>query len=299
LRLIITTKIQLMAFKDFFIEMQTLLESIQPDTLVQNPVKANNLKQTPSNINQLFKYINIWDDQVDDLIKAGTGQRDGYGFQFPAIFIELITGDSYQVGGGVTMYKDTKCYLHIFSFSLNDSDLMERNLEIYELRDTVKSKLLGFSPSTCSAFMSRYDAQDYKHHNITKYLLGFNFNLNDTKGSIFDSKSRNPLTFKSLTLNPLPSQFKDWVSGTTYYQNLNVVLFSEVLGSQIKDVYLCLTTNTDVEFNALNWLKIPMWVIKQWVINDYCYIYSYVYQCSISNADEIFNPNNWNLITHG
>ena len=295
-----------MALVDIFTGLITRLKSIQ----VANPTvipNANNRAKTTSTANQVFQYINIWDNQIDELIKGNE-----YPFNANSCFIEYIPGEAKMLLNNVSSFPDSKLTFHIFSLLLNSqgTDMMEQNLEIYGLRDKVKRSMNGFSPATgVTNFMCCEDKLDYKHGNVTKYLLSYNFNYIDTTGSVFDSAQVNgnylaPQYLKSLVIPNLAlsiNQWDEWVGGINYIVDKNVVTYGSGTGlyGKVPNVYLCLNSNSDTEFTISNWTLIPSWKIKSWVVNDYCYYGGIVFICSIANSDTSFNLSNWIEITHG
>lgn len=294
-----------MGFSELFTDIITKLESIPSDTIVQNTKPANNFQKTPTNVNQKFKMINIWNDQIDNEIK-----ENGYIVRCPAIFIEFLPEEPKLILGGVTQYMDAKIYFHIYSDKLNTSnsgvnsfgdnsgDLMDANFEIYELRDTIKSVFLGFHTHNSSAMMSRYDSLDYRHKTITKYLLGFTFCFNDDKGSIYDPKSSRYQIIQGITnpiLNSTPQQ--NWISGTTYVQNVNVVFVTGIAGVA-NGYYLCITSNSDLVFVTSEWQQLALWVTAQdYAIGAYIYNGYFAYICITANSDVVFDAYKWTLIT--
>lgn len=278
-----------MSLKQVFIDTQNKLTSIQVKNLVTLPKPSNNFLKTNSNANQYFKYINIWNDQIDELIKG----NKGYAIKDQSVFIEFIPGDCKMLLGNISTYPDSVMSFHLYSISLNDGENMDRNIAIFDLRDRLKSKIAGWSPSGCSMLMCCNDKLDYKHGNVTKYLLSYNFNFQDTKGSIIDNESDIYLfqkSFKNASLSI--SIFSGWVSGINYYANTSVVVNS-------LNVYLCAIDNSDIIFDESNWILIPAWVsLKQYVVGNYVYYYNSIYQCLINNADIKFTSSNWNKITH-
>ncbi len=279
-----------MATRTFFTEIQTKLASIQVKNPAPLPPKSKNLNPTSSNQNQVFKYINIWDDQIDDLIKS----EKGYEIAFDALFFELILGDAKMVLGDVTHYPDSKLFFHIFSFNLNQQDTgkMEQNLVIYDLRDIVKANILGQRFHGANGFMSCYDAMDYKHKNITKYLIGFNFNYSDAVGSIYDADSVNGLKFKTnSSLTAIFNIFPSWISGLSYVADLSVVIIATI-------VYVCTTSNSDLVFDLNKWAVVNFWVSgKSYLVGDYELDLGIVYKCLNSNSDITFTPSNWTKIS--
>src|ERR1035437_6508345 len=199
-----------MALKDIFTQLITKIESIQVDnpTVIPN---SKNFSKTASTKNQVFNTVSVWDNQIDDLIK-GTG----YEINNPTCLIEYIPGEAKMLLNNVSSFPESKVTFHIFSTALNSQGTgkMEQNLEIYDLRDTLKRYMNGFSPKGCTNLMCCEDKVDYKHGNITKYLLSYNFNFVDLVGSLFDVKSPNykkPVVIPNLVASI--SQWLEWVSG--------------------------------------------------------------------------------------
>ncbi len=281
-----------MGFSELFTDIITKLETIQDPKPVTTLQKIRNYQKTESNRNQRFKVINIWNDQIDNEVK----EKENYVIKCPAIFLEFIPEEPKMILGGVTQYPDAKMYFHIFSDQLNSpnsegGDFMDRNIEIYSLRDDVKSIMLGFHTHNSSFMMSRYDALDYKHKTITKYLLGFSFCFNDDKGSIFDPKSSRYLVTGNLPSNLEVLPRHPWVSEDDYLALCAVVFLSD-------KYYLCITSNSDEIFNPLNWLEINHWVSgTTYSVGNYIYEGYFCYQCLTGNSDTTFNPNNWVVIS--
>ena len=281
-----------------------------PPTPVQKSQTTNNFQKTQYKFEQKFSTINIWNDQIDNEVKSikRDGTNNGYIIKCPAVFVEFVPNDGNQIGGGVTQYMDACIYFHIFSDELNTSnnkrglnqnpaDLIDANFEIFKLRDIISSYFLGYHPNNGSALMSRYDKPDYKHLTITKYLRGFSFCWNDDKGSVFD-----PISVRYSIGVPFPANNaivpeNVWQSGISYVALVNVVYYGG-LGAIVAGFYLCLSTNTDITFNPLNWQLIALWVSgTTYNIGNYIYNSYYVYQCKTENSDVDFNTSNWNLIT--
>ena len=303
-----------MGFSQLFTDVITKLESIPADIITPNPKVANNYQKTPSNINRKFQTINIWNDQIDNEIK----EKENYIIKCPAVFIEFIPEEPKMIGGGFTQYMYAKMYFHIFSDQLNSSNLgansfasgnaqasgdaMDRNLEIYALRDLVKSYMLGFHTHNSSYMMSRYDALDYKHNQIAKYLLGFTFCFNDEKGSISDQLSSRYIQSVQLQGGGLVeiTPKNDWISGNSYIRNISVVYFNgntDETPPIIAGWYLCRVSNKNTVFVLQQWQYLAVWVIgSTYSVGDYIYFGLFCYQCSTANSDSIFNPSNWNVI---
>lgn len=284
-----------MSLAAVFLETIEKLKSIKVQNLKTVPSPSNNFKKTPSNINDFFKTINIWDNQIDEMIKG-----DGYSFNSNfAIFVEYLPGEAKQLLNKVTSYPESVMTFHIFSILLDGQDgTMERNIEIYSARDKVNSKIKGWSPSRCSSFMSYRDVIDYKHKNITKYLLSYNFNFIDTTGSVFDTDSSYYLTSKSFDNPTLSiSIFEGWKSGMSYFADISVVC-NGYLNEQLQ-VYLCKIDNEDIVFTLSNWTLIPQWKSdNEYEVDDYCFYVNTVFKCTTANNDVNFTIGNWIQITH-
>jgi len=301
-------------FSQLFTDVITKLESIPADIITLNPKSANNFQKTPSNINRKFQTINVWNDQIDNEIK----EKENYIVRCPAVFIEFLPEEPKMIGGGYTQYMDAKMYFHIFSDQLNSSnygansfssgnaqasgDAMDRNLEIYTLRDLVKSAMLGFHTHNSSYMMSRYDALDYKHNQIVKYLLGFTFCFNDEKGSVDDITSSRYI--KSVKLNGTGqveiTPLNLWISGYSYV-TFNVVYYNGNTASTppiIAGYYICETPNSDTEFTPSKWDYVNSWVSgTNYNHLSIVYIGNIIYRCLVFNSDIIFDPSKWQVIT--
>lgn len=291
-----------MAFKELFTDVITKLESLLKDTddLIPSPKPSANFQQTASNVNRIFKTINIFNDQIDNEIK-----EKGYIIKCPAVLIEFLPEEPKMILGGVTQYMEAKMYFHIYSDQLNSpnrdgGDFLDRNVEIYDLRDVVKTNMLGFHTHNSSYMMSRYDALDYRHGSITKYLLGFTFCFNDDKGSIFDKKSSRYLVYGTKSSDTASVEIiaqNFWISGNSYTSNISAVYFNLIQTGVIIGYYICTTTNNDSLFTPENWQYLAIWVsAKPYSVGQFIYLGYYAYQCTVSNSDIIFNESNWRLI---
>lgn len=237
---------------------------------------------------KIFKYCNIWDNQIDEMILGSN-----YAFALPALFIEFIPGECKMMGMGMSQYPQTEITFHIVNQILDgNNDTMERNLPIFDLRDLVKAKFVGFGISFCSNLMCCYDKLDYKHGNTYKYLLSFNCNFIDSKGSGFDPDSGlvwGYLDNPTLNINIV----HEWISGKFYNvadaiqgQFANVVIYRG-------QIYQCSNPNFDIIFDSNNWFPVNLWTPRQYNYGDMVLYYSYVYSCVVPNNDTVFNSNNW------
>lgn len=286
-----------MSLANVFLQTINKLKSIKVQNPIVLPKPSNNRVKTESNVNDFFKTINVWDNQVDEMIKG-----DSYSFNTDyAIFVEYIPGDAKQLLNKVTSYPESVITFHIFSILLDGRDgTMERNIDIFIARDKTNSKIKGWSPDNCSSFMSCKDVLDYKHKNITKYILSYNFNFIDKTGSIFDVDSPFHLTSKSFDNPKITSIsiFTGWISGASYTSNVSVVCNGYDFNKQLL-VYLCKTDNSDKIFDLSNWTLIPEWKSKKkYSVDDYSFFVNTVFKCITDNEDSSFIPSNWIQITH-
>ncbi len=293
-----------MGLRDVYLDVITKTESILVDKPTSNPKPSNNFKKTPSNINQKFKMINIWNEQIDIEIQS-TDKGNGYIVKCPACLIEFDPGEGKLIGGGVTQYMDARIYFHIYSNQLNTpnidgGDNMDRNLEIFDLRDSLKSVFNGFHTHNSSYMMSCVDKPDYKHQTLTAYILGFTFCWNDEKGSILDPKSSRYQVYGDKTGGTTQVVAKhDWISGNSYVALVNCVYFAGISGGAIVGTYLCITSNSDAVFTPAKWQILTIWYANTaYQINSYIFINDFAYKCNTPNSDTIFDPNKWDLITH-
>jgi hypothetical protein len=144
------------------------------------------------NPNNKFNYWNIWDDQIDDMLKGS-----GYSFQCPAFFVEFILSEGKSFGDKYQYYQDSVFNIYICGVLLDGGmQTLEQNLMIFTMRDIVKTQLLNYNSTGlpalitgCSSFACTEDKMDYKHGNLYKYKLGFKTCFVDIKGAIFDPNS--------------------------------------------------------------------------------------------------------------
>src|ERR1700735_4333928 len=279
--------------------------SILVDNPIPTPKPAGNIQHTPSNVNQVFKTVNSWNDQIDnEILSLKQGEKfggcQGFIVKCPALFIEFEPGDGDCILGGVTQYMDAKIYFHIYSDELatdnrsGQPQLMDANFQIDWLRDVITTNFNGFHCSFGSAMMNRFDKLDYKHGTITKYIKGFSFCWNDTKGSVYDPKSPRYLTTQTIPSFSVYPQ-TDWVSGTNYVALINCVYLN--VSPPAVGYWLCTISNSDVTFNPSNWLYCPLWASgTTYAIGNYVAFGYFCYQCLTANSDIIFNQSNWNII---
>ncbi|MEO7531555.1 MAG: hypothetical protein ABIS69_09090, partial [Sediminibacterium sp.] len=263
-----------MGFSQLFTDAITKVESILIDNPISNPVAANNFQKTKSNVNQVFKLISAWNDQIDTEIQSMSKDEkvtpSGFILKCPTCLLEFELGDGADILGGVTQYMNARLYFHLYSDQLNSpngsvldrkdsGDFMDLNLEIFYLRDLIKSNFLGLRIHNSSPMMSCVDTLDYKHNTITKYVIGFTFCFNDDKGSIYDPKSiRFQTVGKIDKIEIAATHF--WISGKSYSAITNVIYLNiDQIEAVIAGWYMCLTSNNDAEFTPSKWQRVALW----------------------------------------
>jgi len=118
-----------------------------------------------------FKHVVVWNNQFAYMEDGGD-----YAFPMPCAFIELQTNNLQDIGEGYEG-SDISFVLHIGQNVLN-SDYMEQNLTIFELRDLVVKALKPFQAST-SLMTKVNEQQDYDHSNVYHYMITYNLHFID------------------------------------------------------------------------------------------------------------------------
>lgn len=246
-----------------------------------------------------IEFVAVFNNQVK---LEGDGKT--FNFPKPAILIEMQNPSAgvALLGSGVTV-TDTL----IWRFSIvheelnavdaatgNPSGTMDENLTVYSLRDAVKTALTGFKPTNCSELQYLEESQDYAHNNIYVYGISFKCSYVDTKGSGYDVDSTKWVTGTITNLNI--NLFDAWISGKTYVADGHAVLYPDA--NDLLEVYLCINSNTDLEFTPANWQKINAWEgnTSYTATTSYAAYQNHIYQCAVSNSDATFTPAKWTLI---
>lgn len=127
----------------------------------------------------LFQLVRMWNDQIKQE-KSG----NGYLFEKPAAFLQLLPGTSSQVGDNISM-TDYIFRVHVVDMQLDAGDGlgMDQNLAVYSYRDLVVQAIAGFQPVNCSTLFIVDEQPDYEHDNVFHYTIDFKGNFTDTKGS--------------------------------------------------------------------------------------------------------------------
>lgn len=224
--------------------------------------------------------------------------KDGKTFSFPrpAILIEIQSPtDGMPTLGGLITVNEIVWRLSIVHEQLNavyDGNAgtgMDENLDVFTLRDLVKTTFSGFAPAQCSQLMYSGESLDYDHDNI--YVCGISFKCSyvDTKGSPLDPDSTQWVTGQLTEINL--NLFDQWLPNKNYVANRHAAIYEG-------EVYLCAVSNTDEEFTLAKWTKIAPWIpATTYTANvDYAAYENHVYKCAVDNTDTDFNINNWTLV---
>ena len=245
---------------------------------------------------QAFQYCAIFNNQVKLEDEGKT-----FNFPKPAVLIEIQnpTQGVALLGSGVTINENLIWRLSIvheqLNASINDIDPpapatgMDENLDVYDLRDLLKTALTGFKLTGCSQLQYVEESQDYEHDNIYVYGVSFKCSFVDTKGSGYDPDSTMWKTGQITAVNL--NTFIAWQTGQSYVALENAVIYNGL-------IYLCTTTNSDTTFTVGNWQLIAAWVpsTSYTATTSYVAYQNHIYQCLNSNSDAIFNNSNWTQI---
>lgn len=113
-----------------------------------------------------FQFVTVWNNQFQ-YIEDGLS----YSFPMPCCFVEVQNENSQQLGNNY-QGSDLIINIHIGQNVLN-SDLIDENLTIFDLRDLVIKSLANFKPATAGQLVKINESQDFDHTNIYHYTIGF------------------------------------------------------------------------------------------------------------------------------
>jgi len=175
---------------------------------------------------QAFPYCAVFNNQVKE-------EEDGKTFNFtkPAVLIEIQNAmEGIELLGAYATINENMVFRFSIVMEQLDSSIgavppatgMDENLDIFDLRDALKTALTGFKPTNCSQLMYVSESQDYNHDNIYVYGISFKCSYIDTKGSPLDPDSTQWVTGSLTEINL--NTFKAWISGNSYVENENVVI---------------------------------------------------------------------------
>lgn len=142
-------------------------------------------------------HIDVWNDQVNSI-----EQQKIYSFATPAVFVELFnTNDIQRLGGGYTIYNNLRVRIHVVDQKLDAGDgTQERNLTVFDLKQTVFSVLDNYEPDRAGMFHRGSEDEDKSHTNIYHFMQEYMTNLVDTFRKLpIDGVTKAPPTVLELT----------------------------------------------------------------------------------------------------
>lgn len=150
---------------------------------------------------QNLKFVQLWNNQTEDLRSA---ENPSYSFELPAVFVEFVPPtDIQQLGDGAQIYDPLIVRLHIVHEFLNNisdtNGMMEQDLDILELKESVFATMQRFTPNMAVAFVRVSETMDYNHNNVVEFIQDYKTNLID------DSRSDDKINVPSsapITLIP-------------------------------------------------------------------------------------------------
>ena len=133
-------------------------------------------------------YSALWNNQLELLL-----QGEAIVFPRPAAFVEVVPFSLQTIGLGVRSAELT-LRIHLIHDFYNMDGTYDQDLTIFDLRDMVLANhdnpvnpgLSGFVPSGCGSLNCSQETPDSNHGNLTHYILDFNCNFTDSKGSPYD-----------------------------------------------------------------------------------------------------------------
>ena len=146
--------------------------------------KLATINVTDMNGNGSALYTRIWNNHLTKL-KDGSG----YTFQRPACFVEIINDVQFEIAGVGFRNADLGVRLHLIHDFYNEDGTYEQDLGIFDLRDTIISTLSFYCPTACNNLMCIRESMEYDHDNTYHYILDFECNFMDSKGSPYDPNS--------------------------------------------------------------------------------------------------------------
>ncbi len=163
-----------------------LLDAVQDILSILQTINPNE----PLTGKPTFKKIDIWNDQLR-FMKDGTG----YTFPTPAIFLEMKPSESKILGMGINLI-DYDVIFHIVDAQLNNTNLLDRNIKVFTLRNQAKDKFQLFQPTQMGQLFFIKDEQDFSHDMEYHYKITFRGALLDTWGNDFPTvgSASTPLT---------------------------------------------------------------------------------------------------------
>ncbi len=142
------------------------------------------------------KFVRVWNDQL-----TLDENQEGYSFDMPAIFVELVNSQEIrQLGDGLQMYDPLFIRLHICHWQLDAGEEgMEQNLDAIDFKQDVFEVMDGFEPSGATAFVRSTEEMDYQHKGVYHAIQDYKTTYVDTSRQ----KSTDGITINAGTVTPV------------------------------------------------------------------------------------------------
>lgn len=122
-----------------------------------------------------FKTVSVYNKQIQKLING-----NGYSYNLPACFIEIIESNAYQIGCNLSA-SDLDILFHIAVDALDSADgYLDQNIYCFVLRNEVKKLFNLFRLPTGGCMQWINEDQDYDHDNVYHYVVRFRAHQIDT-----------------------------------------------------------------------------------------------------------------------
>lgn len=119
-------------------------------------------------------FIAVYNNQLES-IEA----QEIYSFQFPAVFIEIVSeSPAEQLGNGVQIFDPLYIRIHI-AHTFYNGDNQEENLAIFDLKQNVYKALQKFEPDRAVAFIRTGEEQDTDHTDLYHFIQTYVTNYVD------------------------------------------------------------------------------------------------------------------------
>lgn len=155
--------------------IRNVMEDVGAILAAQTVVNKDNTETTP--------YVRVWNNQLK---YDENGKMEV--FPKPAYFIEIVTPLRYEVIGQGYRSADVGIRIHIVDEYMNDPDngTFAQDLDVIDLKNNVVIVLTYFNPSGCGPLTSISEDQDTDHNNLYHFIVDFECNFTDSKGSRLD-----------------------------------------------------------------------------------------------------------------
>jgi len=120
-----------------------------------------------------LQYVSVWNNQMEYIENGGD-----YSFPLPSGFIELITDNLQDIGGGY-QGSDLTANIHILHNNLTNPDDIGLNSDIFDLKNNIIKLFFKFQPTQSSIFIRVSEQQDFNHDNVYHYIITYKLHYID------------------------------------------------------------------------------------------------------------------------